>query len=169
MKYASDPQYFKFLSDCSKSKPDFVVGDARLKLVPLPAGSLDMLIVDAFSSDTIPAHLLTIEAITMYLSKIKDDGVVVFNLSNRLLELRDPVLASVKASGGQGLSQLYIGSQDGTLADSPTITLVAVKNSEAWKEFSADPRWKNRDKNFLPWSDDYVNIVGAFRLNKVQE
>ena len=166
VKYASDPKYFTLLSDCSKSKPEFVIGDARLKLASVPEGSLDVLVVDAFSSDTVPIHLLTVEAVKMYLSKLKDDGVVVFNLSNQHMELRDPVLASVQANGGMGLTQNYLSTDKSSLDTASTIALVAAKKPEALTTYIADARWKTRDKKVLPWSDDYVNLVGAFRLQK---
>lgn len=166
IKYASDPQYFNLLSDCSKSKPEFVVGDARFKLASLPEGSLDVLVVDAFSSDTIPTHLLTIEAVRMYLSKLKNDGVVVFNLSNRHLELHNPVLASIQANGGSGLTQYYLSPDNSSLDAASTIALVAAKNEKALAAFAADPRWKTRDRKVAPWSDDYVNLIGALRLGK---
>ena len=169
VKYASDPQYFTFLSDCAKTKSAFVVGDARLKMETVPAGSIDLLVVDAFSSDSVPTHLLTVEAVGMYLSKLKEDGVVVFNLSNRHMELRDPVMAAVKANGAVGLSQNYLNTSDSVLTASSTIALVAAKNDQALAAYYADPSWKVRNIEVTPWSDNYVNLVGAFRLSKPQD
>ena len=75
-----------------------MLGDARLSLTHEPANAYDILLVDAFSSDSIPAHLLTVEAMHGYLSKIKPDGVIVMHLSNRNLDLNSPVAAVARAA-----------------------------------------------------------------------
>ena len=74
-----------------------VLGDARLKLAAAPAGAYDLLLVDAFSSDAVPTHLLTVEALRELSRVLKPDGVVVLHLSNRNLDLRGP-----GRGGGQG-------------------------------------------------------------------
>ena len=92
IKIARDPNQFEFLSRCT---PDarIVLGDARLTLAEEPASAFDYLLIDAFSSDTIPIHLLTREAIALYVSRLKSDGILVIHISNRHLELQSVVAA----------------------------------------------------------------------------
>lgn len=83
---ANNPKWFTFVPN-AKGKVDMVEGDARLTLGKSNPGSFDVIAIDAFSSDAIPMHLLTSEALDLYLSRIKDDGVVAFHISNRYLSL----------------------------------------------------------------------------------
>jgi hypothetical protein len=90
-----DP-YFWYLQDAKKrgTKLDVILGDGRLKLNDAPEKFYQVIVLDAFSSDAIPVHLLTREAIKMYLSKLRDNGILVFNITNRYVNL-EPVLADL--------------------------------------------------------------------------
>ncbi|MFH1267013.1 MAG: fused MFS/spermidine synthase [Planctomycetota bacterium] len=90
LRIARDPRYFTFLRD-QEAELDVVLGDARLSLVDAPSARYDLLVLDAFSSDAIPVHLLTREAIALYLNKLADRGVLALHISNRYLDLA-PVL-----------------------------------------------------------------------------
>ena len=167
IRLARDPKYFTFISGCARAPVSFHAGDARLTLSPLPTGQLDFLAIDAFSSDSVPAHLLTTEAIGMYLSKLKPDGVLLLHLSNRHLELRDPVIAAVRQSGGVALTQTSTKSFKGSFAQSPAIVVIAGRNDDALSAFRADPRWKVRDPGRVKaWTDDYTNLIGAMLRHK---
>ena len=83
---ASNPRYFTFLKHC-QPKPDIVLGDARLTMAKEANDSFDLIIVDAFSSDAVPVHLMTAEALRLYLDKVKPDGIVLLHISNRYLDL----------------------------------------------------------------------------------
>ncbi len=92
-------RYFKYLSDSTKKGVhiDIVVGDARLTMANQDLQGDDkygLLIIDAFSSDAIPVHLITLEALDMYLTKMREDGIILFHISNRYLDLQ-PVLANL--------------------------------------------------------------------------
>ena len=95
---ARDPRYFTFLSDC-RGNCDVVLGDGRLTMAAAPDRHFDLIVLDAFSSDAIPTHLLTRQAIDMYLSKLKPDGLLVFHVSNLFFTL-EPLLANTAASKG---------------------------------------------------------------------
>ncbi len=167
IRLARDPKYYTFISDCAKGPVDFHAGDARLTLSPLPAGQLDLLAIDAFSSDSVPAHLLTVEAIDMYLSKLKPDGVLLLHLSNRHLELRDPVIAAIHMSGGSTLTQTSTKTFKGSFAQSPAIVVIAGRNAAALARFRADSRWQTRDPGPVKaWTDDYTNLIGAMLRHK---
>src|SRR5207342_1571068 len=95
---ARDSGLFTFLASC---RPDvsITLGDARLTLAEVPDGTYDLIIVDAFSSDAVPVHLLTREAMAIYLAKLKPGGMAVLHVSNRHLELAS-VVAGIAAANG---------------------------------------------------------------------
>ena len=90
---ARDKRYFTFLRD-SPAKVEVVLGDARLSLAKAPDHQYDLIVLDAFSSDAIPVHLITREALKLYLSKLADHGILAFHISNRYLNLK-PVLGDL--------------------------------------------------------------------------
>jgi hypothetical protein len=96
---ARDPRWFSFLADCPAGPPRIVEGDARLKLAQEPEGGFDLLVLDAFSSDAIPMHLLTREALALYRGKLKPAGWLVIHLSNRYLDLAPVIGALAKDAG----------------------------------------------------------------------
>ena len=89
VRIARDPAYFTYMRDCPPAKR-VILGDARLALANAPAGSYDILVVDAFASDAIPTHLITREALRLYLEKLVPGGVVAFHISNRYLNPWSP-------------------------------------------------------------------------------
>ena len=108
VRIASEPKYFSFISDCMKGSYRMILGDARLKLREAPSARYGLLIMDVFSSDSVPAHLLTTEAMDVYLDKISVDGMIVFHISNRYLNL-EPLLSGL--SKRSGLSRLHSQGQ----------------------------------------------------------
>jgi hypothetical protein len=103
----------------------------------------------------------------MYLSKLSPAGVMVFNLTNRLLDLRDPVIAAIQAAGGVALEQTYEVKDRNDLLAAHTVTVLAGRSAAAISSFRADPRWKTRDPGqTAAWTDDYTNLIGAFLAHK---
>ena len=82
---ARDPSLFTYLRDCP-AEFNVVLGDARLELAHAPEAGYGLIVADAFNSDAVPVHLLTREAIDLYLSKLKSDGVLAFDISNRYVD-----------------------------------------------------------------------------------
>ena len=159
---ASDPALFSYLGQCSRFQTETVLGDARITLKTLPDGALDLLVIDAFSSDTVPAHLLTVEAMQGYFSKLKPDGLLLLNVTNRHLELRDTVIAGIEAAGGTALTQRSAADLRSPLIAAPTTTVVASRSQVGLAAFRADSRWSSRDTGATqPWTDDYSNPLGA--------
>jgi len=170
IRFARDPKLFTYLSDCSKARMEFVLGDARFQLQNAPDQSYDLLVIDAFSSDSVPAHLMTREAIALYLSKIKPDGAVLFHLSNRYLELRDPVMKAVAELDGLALTQVRRIKRKSPYVASSTITVIATKSQKGMDPFRADPRWRGRDiSQKHSWRDDHTNLIGTLRFSTPQE
>ena len=164
VRIAQDARKFRFLSECA---PDarIVVGDARLTLAQA-AQPADVLVLDAFSSDVVPAHLLTREAMTLYLGKVAPGGAVVFHISNRYLELSNVVAATAAAAG---LS--FAIKHDTSLADSEfeqnmyagSLVAVVTRHPEDLAPLRSREGWGRlkRDEAVAPWTDDYANVLAA--------
>ncbi len=159
---ASDPEKFNFLSDCA---PDakLIVGDARLTLGDEPAGSFDLIFLDAFSSDAIPVHLLTREALSMYLSKLSKNGVLAFHISNRNMDLRPVLAAAAKELGLAALTRHGGGVGELRKTYKTAATLVAFARTQSGLEtLRAMNGWEPlQDKGWRVWTDDYSNVLGA--------
>jgi len=158
---ATNPANFSYINGCAGGRIDWVVGDARLTLAREPKGEFDLLLVDAFSSDSVPAHLLTVEAMRGYLTRIKPEGVIVFHLSNRNLELMQPVAATARAAGGVAVQQSYRSTAIGWIDTGEQAVMVAA-NRAALAPFSADRRWTPAQSHGVrAWTDDYTDLFGA--------
>ena len=158
-----DPAWFTYISKCAEGPIDTVLGDARLTLERQPAGSYDLLIIDAFSSDAVPTHLLTQEAIAGYLSLLKPNGVVLMHLSNRNLDIVRPAIAAAQALGKPSLHQLYYEDPEAAaMAEASTEALILSPTDEGLADFRADTRWRTPNETTVrPWTDDYVNLFGS--------
>jgi hypothetical protein len=158
-----DPRWFTFISDCADGPIRTVLGDARLTMVHEPAGSYDLLLIDAFSSDAVPTHLLTVEAIQGYLKLLKPDGVVILHLSNRNLDITLPAAAAAQALGAPNLHQLYMERNDRPdMAEASTEALILSPTEAGLAELRRQPQWATiADTEVRPWTDDYVNLFGS--------
>ncbi|GAA4014203.1 fused MFS/spermidine synthase [Sphingomonas swuensis] len=150
---------FSFLADC---KPDarIVVGDARLRLAGEPPASFDVLVVDAFSSDAIPMHLLTREAFAVYARALRPGGLLMVHISNRHLELRPVVRTGgeyvgmrglLGSSGSDPLSRGYDSSWTALTSDPALLERVAKTEDGLWVPLPFGRR--------VHWSDDRASIL----------
>ncbi|MGV9010620.1 fused MFS/spermidine synthase [Brevundimonas sp.] len=164
-KLSRDPQWFTYISDCAQGPVRTVLGDARLTLAREPAGTYDLLIIDAFSSDAVPTHLLTVEAIEGYLKQLKPTGVVVLHLSNRNLDITLPAIAAAQALGKPSLHQItYQDPAKPDLSEASTEVLILSPTEQGLADFRTDPRWIDpAATDVAAWTDDYVNLFGAIR------
>jgi hypothetical protein len=119
IRIAQDPKWFTFLST-SEASLRIVEGDARLSLLDEPDGQFDVLAIDAFSSDAIPIHLITLEAIQLYLEKVRDDGLVVIHISNRYLNLTPLLVGACGALKVEGGTWQNLGISDAERAEGKT-------------------------------------------------
>jgi hypothetical protein len=161
VRIARDPALFRFLSACG---PDMriVLGDARLTLTALPE-SYDLIVLDAFSSDAIPVHLLTREAFAGYLSRLTARGVIVLHISNRHLALWRPAAAVGGAEGlvAYGNRQAFQYTMVEELR-APAEVVVFARDERDLGVLPAQPGWKRLDSGSLvPWTDDYADILSA--------
>ena len=158
-----DPQWFSFISGCADGPIETVLGDARLTMARETAGTYDLLLIDAFSSDSVPTHLLTVEAIEGYLKLLKPDGVVILHLSNRNLDITLPAAAAAQALGAANLHQLYQESPSAPdMAEASTEALILSPTEEGLAEFREQAQWRFlAETEVRPWTDDYVNLFGS--------
>jgi hypothetical protein len=163
-KLARDTRYFHYLSECG-GDARVVLNDGRLALNAIDDRKFDLLIIDAFSSDAIPMHLLTKEAVTLYLRKLKPGGIILFHISNIYLDLA-PVLTTIIGSAhAAGLHQLYApspGEKAAGASSSEWMVIAADKNDLAF--LAADRRWDAlAPSQRAPWTDDFSNIFQAIK------
>jgi SAM-dependent methyltransferase len=164
VRISSDPANFSYTTLCAKSLIDYTIGDARLTVAKQPADSFDILLIDAFSSDAVPAHLLTVEAVRGYLTKLKPDGVLILHLSNRNLDLMNPAQAVARAAGGYAATQSYRpGEKDPKGAwESPEDAVIVTRSAQALAPYLATGRWTPANPfKARPWTDDYTNLAGS--------
>jgi hypothetical protein len=164
IKVAKDPQQFTFLSACAPNIK-MIEGDARITLQNGGASKADYLLVDAFSSDSIPVHLITTEAMKLYMEHVQDDGVLVIHISNRYMDLA-PVVAANLAALDQSLKGRILDTtpaKSGDIAFAHSI-VIAISRSEATlglidKTGSSAPLTPTTDVQ--PWTDDFANLPSA--------
>lgn len=160
---ARDPAKFTFLSRCL---PDvrINIGDARIVLASEPAGGLDTLVVDAFSSDAVPMHLLTKEALGIYQRRLSANGLLLMHISNRFLDL-EPILAAAKQDGWHAMLRDYEPSSDETARGYAHSQWVALARDPAvlarLKHASGKEEWRalHARNDFSGWTDDHASIL----------
>ena len=159
---AAKSTHFTFLANC-QPKLDVVLGDARLMLAKEPDRSFDFMLIDAFSSDAVPVHLMTAEALQLYAAKLKDDGILVLHISNRYLDL-DSVLGATMPLVPQ-LKGLIVSDEkaDGTYAENSSTIAVLAKDVRALDSFRViEGSGPFNPSGLSPWTDDASDILGAF-------
>src|SRR6202000_1998355 len=104
---ATTRRHFTYATDCAHGHISFVTGDARLSLANLAHKPFDLLLIDAFSSDAPPAHLLTTEAMRIYLDRLRADGLLLLHVSNRHMDLTRVALAAARAAGGEAAAYTF--------------------------------------------------------------
>ncbi len=169
VKLAKDPEEFTFLSNCSKGKVNVILGDARFTVEEQPNQLYDFLMIDAFSSDAIPAHLMTVEAMKIYLAKLKPGGVLMVHISNRNLELASPAMAVAKAAGGYARLNDFDTDEEGYTSAALTVMIVG-KSAQVVDKYAVGEGWTAAPPEVVrPWTDDYTNLMGALIRRAKQE
>jgi hypothetical protein len=152
---------FTYVPECA---PDarVLTGDGRLMIEQEPDGGLDVIVVDAFSSDAVPAHLLTREAIRGYMRKLSPGGVVILHLSNRNLDLETEAALVVRE---EGLGALWantdgVSIDEGDFTAYATTTMVIGRDQASVEALNLGPEWgPTAPIEGRAWSDDYVNFI----------
>ncbi len=166
IRIARDPRFFTYLAD-SKAAIETVPGDGRLLLGREPDGKYGLIVLDAFSSDAIPVHLLTREAVELYLRKLSPDGILAVHLTNGFMNLA-PVIGAVARSLDLAVfvrtdrveapKELFEGKDGSTWA-------VLARGPARLEVLARDPRWAapGEDPRYL-WTDDYSNVLDVLRM-----
>jgi hypothetical protein len=165
---ARDRRYFTYLQN-SRGRLNVVLGDGRVTLQRESPGTYDLIILDAFSSDAIPVHLLTREAVELYLSRLRPNGIVAFHISNRYLTL-EPVLAALAQE--QGL--VALANLDNRIPEAEVEKgrrashwVLLARTGEPLASLRDQSGWHppTRTDRVRPWTDDYSNILQALLLH----
>jgi hypothetical protein len=136
-----------------------VIGDGRLSIERTPDEEFDVLLLDAFNSDSIPAHLVSREAVDMYLKKLKPNGLILFHVSNRYMDVESLVSAVSVDAGLQGLVR-YDDDETETGKTSSDY-VVAARHKEDFGELNDNQNWTVMVKTdgIQAWTDDYSNMM----------
>ena len=138
------------------------MGDGRLSLEREPSNKFQMLSVDAFSSDSIPMHLMTVEALQGYKKQITEDGAIVYNVTNRLINLAPMVKLIAEQEGMEAVliannpSEQDLYSTDFVVVTQNKKLIAQLKNSQDYKPIETLPKLK-------AWTDSYNNLFDVLR------
>jgi hypothetical protein len=168
---ARDPKYFTYIQSCQPNLEP-VIGDARLTFAREPDGVYDLIIVDAYSSDAIPIHLATEEAMEIYKSKLAPQGAVVMHVSNRHLELSSVVVGIADANDMKSWVYSEDSGRDNEYIFSTSVVASAREEADVGK-LASSGQWAmtEAEDDQRVWTDDYSNVLGAVwrRLRKGEE
>ena len=163
---ARDPRLFTYLRDCPP-KIDVIIGDARLSLVSAPSYYFDIFVLDAFSSDVIPTHLLTRQALELYLRKLSDDGILLIHISNRHMDLAPVLDRLAKELELTALIQDDFDLTPEEIAEgkSPSRWMLLSRDRRAADTFASGPRWQRLDGRLGGdlWTDEFSNVQKVLR------
>jgi hypothetical protein len=160
---ARDRRYFQFLDRCGNDAR-VILGDARLTLQDVPDRHYDVIVIDAFSSDSIPLHLLTREALALYRSKLSPDGVILFHISNRYLDLAPVIEALAEDVGSPARRLLYLPA-DADIRHLATEVMAVGQPGGSLDFLSDSDGWREPDRALpLPlWTDDRSDIISRIK------
>lgn len=164
---AQNTDYFTYLRDCG-SPYRIILGDARLKIQEAPVAYYDLIFIDTFSSDNIPVHIMTEEALWTYLSKLKKGGIIAFHISNRYLDLRYPLSAIADNMGLAATFRYYVATKQNRTSprDSDSLYVIMARSADDLDYFSNDKGWISlpAKDGFQPWTDDFANVPSALQI-----
>jgi spermidine synthase len=170
VRIARDPRYFTYISDAENRQVEVSIhlGDGRLQIAKAPPGEFDILFMDAFTSDAVPIHLITKEAVELYLQKLKPDGVLVINIANRYVDFRPVLTALAEATGLQALACSDNPDYDIDKYGSHWVVLARdMKHFGKLAEYKRadDTVWfepLQSEKRVPVWTDDFSNLLQVF-------
>jgi predicted O-methyltransferase YrrM len=167
---AADPRYFTYVGQCAPAAR-VALGDARLKLREAPDGRYDLIVLDAFSGDSIPMHLMTREALALYLRKLAPGGLIAFHVSNLYFDLA-PTLGNLAQDAHLTAligNDTYVTQAQEAVGKRPSIWVVMARNPD---DLDALITNKSRPFRWVPlhgqptsrlWTDDYSNLLGVLK------
>jgi hypothetical protein len=155
---------FTYLDKCRGAKPHRIIeGDGRLAMSRL-SEHFDLIIVDAFSSDMVPVHLVSRDAIEVYMERLNEGGMIAFHISNNYVELARVLAASARAAGLRALYKFYAPPRNAPFLR-PTEWLVITRQGTATRELEEERLWVEPEtKGQRPWTDTYSSIISVLRF-----
>ncbi len=168
VRIATNPVYFTFLRDAFPDPAAFKIelGDGRVRLKSAPDGAYGLLVLDAFSSDAIPMHLVTREALQLFLQKLAPRGLLALHVSNRYLDLY-PVFADLAESAhlvALARRDGKVSPEEEALGKVASEWIVMARDEDALGSLARDPSWHRLEgRGRRLWTDDYSNLLGVFR------
>jgi hypothetical protein len=165
---ARDPRFFTYLRDCQADGVDILQGDARLRLQDAADHCYRLIVLDAFSSDSVPVHLVAREAIRMYRTKLTEGGVLAFNITNRYVDL-DPVMGQQAKDAGMVCRICYDIQVDDTerqAGKEPSIWAVMAATERDLESLASDSRWQPPalSVHATVWTDNYSDLASYLHL-----
>jgi len=158
---ARDPNLFSYMSECVPTSETYL-GDARVVLAQQDGLQYDVLYLDAYSSDSIPMHLLTEEAVALYKERIAEDGALVFHITNRYYDLAAPLARLADAVGMNAAIQVML--MDDPSVGHSSVVVVMSADQARFDALTADPRWEILRTDGRPaWTDDFANPLSALK------
>lgn len=160
-------QWFTFLDDSPADPLEVIIGDGRLELATRD-DVYDLLLLDAFSGDSVPFHLLTVEALQTYLERLDEGGVLLLHVSNRFFELRPVAAAAARTLGIRAAYSTRTDHDDDPLTD-PAMCVVLSRDGGRIDAVVADPGWAPLEGAFpeiAPWTDDHADLLGSVKLDR---
>jgi SAM-dependent methyltransferase len=164
---ASRNEYFTYLNRCAATQVKTVLGDARLQLRHAPDGHYGLIVLDAFSSDAVPTHLLTQQALQLYLSKLAPGGRLLFHVSNHYLDLRRVVAALARSENLVCLAgdEPRVQKERVVEGQDPAYWMALARAEADLGGLLNHPHWHRVDPggDSRLWLDDYSNVLSVFR------
>ncbi len=167
VRIAGDPHYFTFLADSLADRQNVVLGDAKIQLGAAPSESYGLVVLDAFSADAVPIHLLTREALRLYRSKLAPGGILAFQITNRYVDL-DPVLGALARDAGLGCRiayDLHLSSEEIRSGKQRSIWAIMSEREADLDALAKDPLWKApKQAAGAVWRDDFSDLASHLLL-----
>ncbi len=159
---AENTRYFTYLADC-RGTAEVILGDARLSLVHGDQRQFDLLIVDVYSSDSVPVHLTTREALNIYFDHLKPRGLLAMHISSRYFNL-EPFLGNLAAVDGRTARVWRDVGMVRIVGKFPSVWVVMARSPDDLGPLAGDARWTSLQCDSGPvWTDDFSNVAGALR------
>ncbi len=161
---AENPAFFTYLRDCAGDYT-IAMGDGRIQLAAQPDGRYGIIILDAFSSDSIPSHLLTREALEGYLRKLAPHGLLAFNTTNRHIDLKPLLAAQCRVLGCVAYEKFFESPKTDPLLMSAHWVVVAADKAALAPLLKSAKGWNMLvDEGNRPWTDQYTNMLPYFKI-----
>ncbi|MDC1399651.1 fused MFS/spermidine synthase [Yoonia sp.] len=159
---ARNPDLFTFMSKCAGTSPTHL-GDARIVLEQQADTKYDILVIDTYSSDAVPMHLTTNEAIELYKNRLKPGGLIMMHISNRFYDISLPLGRSAADLGLESRIQFFDGTSNIAEVSSSTVVIFS-QDIATLAEFDDDERWKVLESDGKRvWTDDFANLLTILR------